>query len=180
MLKLAARFPDDDKLMLRSTIRERKRVGVDVKKYDSIVGDYLFAFQHPAVVNAICELTGMAGLEPDPTLYASGISVMGHGDFLNPHIDNSHDGDGKRYRALNLLYYVSHDWQIDYGGNLELWDSGVKREHRIWSRFNRLVVMETTNSSWHSVSKLRVDAGDAVYPIIISRRRLPAEDTTQT
>jgi Rps23 Pro-64 3,4-dihydroxylase Tpa1-like proline 4-hydroxylase len=35
---------------------------------------------------------------------------MGKGDFLNPHLDNSHDGDQKNYRAINVLYYLSENW----------------------------------------------------------------------
>ena len=36
---------------------------------------------------------------------------MTEGDFLNPHIDNSHDAKRERYRRLNLLYYVSPGWE---------------------------------------------------------------------
>jgi hypothetical protein len=32
---------------------------------------------------------------------------MPNGDFLNPKIDNSHSGERKLYRTLNLLYYVT-------------------------------------------------------------------------
>ena len=55
---------------------------------------------------------------------------MGRNGFLNPHIDNSHDGDIRLYRALNLLYYVFPSWQRSNGGNLELWDSMCGRRTR--------------------------------------------------
>ncbi|HXG63898.1 MAG TPA: 2OG-Fe(II) oxygenase [Blastocatellia bacterium] len=155
---LAQSFPDPGDLMLRSTMRERKRVGVEVRKYQPRVGEFIFAFQRPEVIQAVADITGLEGIEADPSLYASGISVMGKGDFLNPHIDNSHDGDGTRYRVLNLLFYVSPDWRLENGGNLELWDSRVRRAYPILSRFNRLVVMETHASSWHSVNRVLVDA----------------------
>ena len=158
VLSLAKGFPGQDKLMLRSTIRERKRVGVDISKYDRGVADHLFAFQQPEVVEAVAEITKLGEIEPDPTLYASGISTMCKGDFLNPHIDNSHDGDAKRYRVLNLLFYVSAGWDRDNGGNLELWDQRLRHNHTVLSKFNRLVVMETHQTSWHSVSKVLVDS----------------------
>ncbi len=78
--------------------------------------------------------------------------MMGKGDFLNPHIDNSHDSHRNRYRRVNLLYYITPDWQKDYGGNLELWDENVVNSIEIISKFNRLVVMETNKKSWHSVN----------------------------
>lgn len=154
---LARQFPDPSTLMLRSSLRERKRVGIDVKRYAPIIGEYLFAFQDPDVIRAVEEVTGLCGLETDPTLYASGISIMGKGDFLEPHLDNSHDGDGRRYRALNILFYVSPDWKPENGGNLELWDPAITRAEIILSKANRLVMMETHRANWHSVSPVRVN-----------------------
>jgi hypothetical protein len=61
------------------------------------------------------------------------------------------------YRTLNLLYYVTPDWELANGGNLELWDRDVRGNVTIESRFNRLVLMETTPCSWHSVSRISVD-----------------------
>lgn len=154
---LAEAFPSPEKLTLRSSLREHKRVGVDIRRYDPSIGECLFAFQHPEVIQAISEITQLKGLEADPTLYASGISVMGKGDFLNPHLDNSHDGDGLRYRVLNLLFYVSPGWNLENGGTLELWNSSVTKAQVILSNFNRLIVMGTDNTNWHSVSKVLVD-----------------------
>lgn len=156
--RLAARFPSPGQMMLRSSLRERKRVGVAVEDYDPTVADALFAFQDPRVVTAVNKITGHADAVADPTLYASGISVMAQGDFLNPHIDNSHDGDRRHYRVLNLLYYVSRDWSLAHGGNLELWDVDVRHRVTVESRFNRLVLMETHQTSWHSVERVRAAA----------------------
>jgi hypothetical protein len=78
--------------------------------------------------------------------------------FLNPHIDNSHDASRRYYRTLNLLYYVTPGWRAEYGGNLELWDRQVQASVTIPALFNRLVVMETTPWSWHSVSPVLADA----------------------
>jgi Rps23 Pro-64 3,4-dihydroxylase Tpa1-like proline 4-hydroxylase len=107
-------------------------------------------------VAKVAEITGLRAVEPDERLYAGGISLMGPGHYLHPHIDNSHDMDRKRYRILNLLYYTSPDWAQEYGGNLELWPNGLKATpHTIHSRFNRLLVIATNRSSRHSVSKIR-------------------------
>jgi Rps23 Pro-64 3,4-dihydroxylase Tpa1-like proline 4-hydroxylase len=144
-------------LLLKRSLRERKRVGVAVDRYDPAIGALLYAFQAPGVVDAVAAITGARGLEPDPTLYASGISVMGRGDFLDPHLDNSHDGDQRRYRVLNLLLYASPQWNPADGGNLELWDDRRRAPHTVPSLWNRLVVMETGPHSWHSVSRVRSD-----------------------
>lgn len=155
--RVAAVFPPAETLLPKVSLRERKRVGVAIERYDPVIGDLLLAFQEPAVVAAIGAVTERRDLEPDPTLYASGISVMGRGDFLNPHLDNSHDGDQRRYRALNLLLYVTPDWDPSWGGNLELWDRARRTPVTVPARFGRLVVMATGPDSWHSVSRVRGD-----------------------
>jgi Rps23 Pro-64 3,4-dihydroxylase Tpa1-like proline 4-hydroxylase len=159
---LAARvsrsFPAPADLLLKSSLRERKRVGVQVEKYDPIIADALYAFQQRPVVDIVAEITAIGGMIADPTLYAGGISVMGQDDFLNPHIDNSHDGEQKLYRVVNLLYYTSRDWKDEYGGHLELWDKAVRDPVRVACRFNRLAIMETDRASWHSVCRVTGDA----------------------
>lgn len=154
---LAGHYPDSKDLMLRSTIRENKKVGIDLSSYDRSIEEYLYAFQDEEVIKAVGEVTGVENLEPDPSFYASGISVMDKGDFLNPHLDNSHDGDQKVYRVLNILFYVGPNRDLESGGNLEIWDAEVKEKKTLVSKFNRLAVMETHQDSWHSVSKVLSD-----------------------
>ena len=59
--------------------------------------------------------------------------------------------------ADGLLYYVTPGWRLENGGNLELWDCAVRRNVTLVSQFNRLVLMETTPWSWHSVSPVVAD-----------------------
>ncbi|MEO1133538.1 MAG: 2OG-Fe(II) oxygenase family protein [Cyanobacteria bacterium J06639_1] len=54
---------------------------------------------------------------------------------------------------------MTPDWQFDRGGNLELWPQGIKETPiTLHSKFNRLVVMTTHDTSWHSVSPIVGDA----------------------
>lgn len=152
-------FPkSNDNLALRKSLRELKYVSSQMNDHAQILEESLFAFQDERIVEIVEEITELKSLEPDELLYAGGVSLMGKGHFLNPHLDNSHDKDRDRYRVLNLLYYVNPDWQISNGGNLELWPNGVdEKQITIESKFNRLVVMVTHQNSWHSVSPIMVD-----------------------
>jgi Rps23 Pro-64 3,4-dihydroxylase Tpa1-like proline 4-hydroxylase len=152
-------LPDPATLQLRDTAKERKRVGIKLENYAPEMSAILFAFQDPAVIQAVHRITALEGMEADASLYGSGVSLMAEGDFLLPHLDNSHDGDGKRYRVLNTLYYVTPDWPEDNGGNLELWDHSMKERVEVHARFNRLVLMETHTDSIHSVNKVTVPGG---------------------
>jgi Rps23 Pro-64 3,4-dihydroxylase Tpa1-like proline 4-hydroxylase len=148
-------FPKPSEMLLLKDLREFKYVGLQMNRFHPILEEIIYAFQHPGIGQLVSEITGIPNLLPDEYLYAGGISLMHQGCYLNPHLDNSHDKDRQNYRVMNLLYYVTPDWQPEYGGNLELWDRGVKQPCRtIHSRFNRLVMMVTHRSSWHSVSKV--------------------------
>lgn len=148
-------FPQKQDMLLLKDLREYKYVGIQINKFNPLISEIIYAFQHPKVVKIVSEITKIEQLFPDEYLYAGGISLMDNGCFLNPHLDNSHDKDRDKYRVLNLLYYVSPDWQEEYGGNLELWDNSLKNKCRtIHSKFNRLVIMVTNKKSLHSVSKI--------------------------
>jgi Rps23 Pro-64 3,4-dihydroxylase Tpa1-like proline 4-hydroxylase len=147
-------FPDGAGMMLKRSLRELKFVAAQMDKYHPLLEEAVYAFQAPEVVERVQAITALRALQPDPHLYAGGVSMMATGHFLNPHVDNSHDKFRKRYRVLNLLFYTSPDWSESHGGNLELWPDGPKgRPVSIVSRFNRLVVMVTHQHSWHSVSR---------------------------
>lgn len=145
-------LPKKEEYYFRNTFREKKYTFAKLDNLTNPLPDNLTdAFQSQEIIELIGEITGIDNLEGDPSLYAGGISRMDKTHFLNPHIDNSHDGDRKRYRRLNILFYVTPNISQHDGGNFELWDSKVKRSLKIPSLFNRLVVMETTKDSWHSV-----------------------------
>ena len=155
--KIAETFPPVDHMRLLDSFREKKYTSKSLEKFDPLIEDITFALQDQRVIEKVSELTDLRDAIGDPHLYAGGLSAMAPGHFLNPHIDNSHDGDQKNYRVLNLLYYVTPDWSAENGGNLELWDEGVTRPVEIPSLFNRLVLMSTNERSWHSVNKVKSD-----------------------
>ncbi len=155
--RIHAVFPRADQMRLMDSFRERKYTSKNFEQFDPLTADITFAVQDPRVVRVVERITGIKDQIPDASLYAGGLSAMGPGHFLGPHIDNSHDASRTSYRTLNLLYYVTPDWSLENGGNLELWDRDVHRKATILSAFNRLVIMETNPWSWHSVDTVRTD-----------------------
>lgn len=155
--RIHAVFPPPASMRLMDSFRERKYTTKSFEKFEPLLSDITFSVQDPRVVSIVERITGIQEQIPDAKLYAGGLSAMGRGHFLGPHIDNSHDASRRHYRTLNLLYYVTPDWSLENGGNLELWDRGVQQHATIVSGFNRLVIMETNPWSWHSVSEVKVD-----------------------
>jgi Rps23 Pro-64 3,4-dihydroxylase Tpa1-like proline 4-hydroxylase len=150
-------YPSFAEMRLLDTFREKKYTSKSLDRFDPLIADITFAFQDERVIKKVAEITGIKDPLGDPHLYAGGISAMARGHFLNPHLDNSHDGDQKNYRVLNLLYYVTPEWVPMNGGNLELWNEDVTEAVEIPSRFNRLVLMATNDKSWHSVNKVKAE-----------------------
>lgn len=154
---IAAAFPASEKMRLLDSFREKKHTSKSLNEFDPVITAITFAFQDERVIKIVAELTDIRDAVGDPHLYAGGISAMESGHFLNPHIDNSHDGERQNYRVLNLLYYVSPEWKPENGGNLELWDEKVRTRVEIPSLFNRLVLMATNDKSFHSVNEVKAE-----------------------
>lgn len=151
-------FPDKSEMSTLKSIKEFKHVSAQMNKHDKLLEDVIYAFQDSKIVNLIGEICNIPELYADDSLYAGGLSLMAKDNFLHPHLDNSHDANRQRWRVLNLLYYVTPDWDEANGGHLELWLDGPKEKPIvIQSKFNRLVVMATHNTSWHSVNKVNID-----------------------
>ncbi len=151
-------FPEVGDMTLRRSLREDKYVATQMDRYNPLLEEILFAFQEPAVLDRVGAITGLPELLPDARLYAGGISAMTKGQFLSPHIDNSHHEDLASYRVLNLLYYTTPGWTTDAGGHLQVWDEGMSGPARtLESAFNRLVVMATSTRSWHGVNPVQGD-----------------------
>lgn len=151
-------FPKPEQTTLKRSLREFKHIAAQMDKYNPILEEIIYAFQDPRIVELVGKICKIDNPLPDSNLYAGGISMMGHENYLNPHLDNSHDKDRNLWRVLNLLYYVTPDWDEKNGGNLEVWPDGLKESQiTIHSKFNRLAVMATHQGSWHSVSPVKID-----------------------
>jgi Rps23 Pro-64 3,4-dihydroxylase Tpa1-like proline 4-hydroxylase len=156
--EIFSKFPSLDEMRHMSSFREKKFTSKNFDQHDPILSDITFALQDDEVIDQIGNITKIKNQTADPTLYAGGLSAMTKDNFLSPHIDNSHNSNKDKYRTLNLLYYVTPEWKFENGGNLQLWDLNVKTNTTIHSKFNRLVLMETTPTSWHGVNKVKVDS----------------------
>jgi Rps23 Pro-64 3,4-dihydroxylase Tpa1-like proline 4-hydroxylase len=132
--------------------KERKYVCAKVETLADPIRDLVLAFADQEVANEIAKIIGKRRLEADTQLYNGGLSVMMPGDYMCPHLDNSHDYSRVRHREVVVLFYLSPGWQQDYGGHLELWNRrrGGKARMVPFSS-NRMVIMEASERSWHSV-----------------------------
>jgi len=109
----------------------------------------------PNFVNLLKELTGITNLIPDIGLHGAGWHIHGKGGKLNIHLDYSIHPKLKLQRKLNLILYLTKDWNPDWGGNLEFWthdqytNKPLECATVIKNKFNRAIIFDTTKNSWH-------------------------------
>lgn len=107
-------------------------------------------FNSAAVIDFLEALTGVEHLVPDPHYAGGGLHQIVRGGFLKVHADFNHHPRLDLERRLNLLLYLNRDWRDEWGGHLELWDTGMTAVvERIAPIFNRCVVFSTTSFSYH-------------------------------
>lgn len=129
------------------------------KKYAKNTFDGLSAYQTlfetlqtDDFVNKISQITGISGIEADPYLHGAGIHYHPRGGKLDMHLDYSiHPKSGKE-RRINIILYLNRDWNVEYGGDLQLWNSEFTQcEARISPKFNSAVIFRTSDISYHGL-----------------------------
>jgi hypothetical protein len=81
-----------------------------------------------------------------------GYHLIEPGGYLAMHADFSRSPATRKYRWLNMLVYLNHDWGPENGGELQLWDDDGPAVSVV-PEFNRTVVFRTSGSSWHGHPK---------------------------
>jgi len=111
------------------------------------------------VVEKMSTLCGIE-LKADFGLHGGGWHIHGDGGKLNPHLDYSIHPKLGLQRKLNLILYLSSDWKEEYGGHLGLWSNDTnsnqpaKLEREVAVGFNKALIFDTTQSSWHGISRI--------------------------
>tara|TARA_B100001079_G_C16395803_1_gene509013 strand:- start:1578 stop:2300 length:723 start_codon:yes stop_codon:yes gene_type:complete len=114
-------------------------------------------FCSPQFVEIIKTISGIKNLYPDYGLHGGGWHMHGTGGNLNIHKDYSIHSKLGLQRKLNLIVYLSKDWNPEWGGALEFWSHNEKTnkplrlEKSIDCVYNRAVLFDTTQNSWHGL-----------------------------
>ena len=101
---------------------------------------------------------GLKGIKlfQDNGLNGGGWHIHTKGGKLNTHLDYSLHPKLKLQRKLNIIVYLNSNWQNDWGGHLGLWGNENDQKpgdlvKSIEPIFNRAVIFDTTQNSWHGL-----------------------------
>ncbi len=153
---LADAFPGPDHPgFLRRDYREQsarlgqlQRTGFD--GVDPALRHLLAELSGMAFLDFLSTLTGIEGLIPDAHFRGAGPSLTLPGGHLALHADFNRDRTRHLERKLTVLYYLSKDWEAEWGGALELWDEARSRcDASYLPQLDRLLVMAHGEAYWH-------------------------------
>lgn len=161
--KLIEDFPRFDP---RNAINEFGEVGgkAVVEKIDQISSFYEKFFNYiksNEFLDVMTALTAIPGLVPDPgSMYGGGTHENLHNQELDPHVDFNYLDPHKLHRRLNLLIFLNKEWEEEWGGSVEFHSNPRDpKQNKIKSflpSFNRCVVFETNERSWHGFRRIQV------------------------
>jgi 2-oxoglutarate-Fe(II)-dependent oxygenase superfamily protein len=111
---------------------------------------FIFQLNAALFLQFLEQLTGIDGLIPDSHLLGGGLHQSERGGKLGVHADFNWHKKLKLDRRINILIYLNKHWKEEYGGHLELWSKDMQRRvHKILPVFNRCVIFNTTDYSFH-------------------------------
>ena len=158
-------FPSyEDALKMGKTftaVNERGKVQLtDSSKFAEPVAELNRDLAAPEFLGLLGHAFDMPNVLPDDKLIGGGIHQTGPRGHLDVHVDFNYIADRQLHRRLNILIYFNKDWDPSWGGNIELWDKDVKNcVHSFTPSFNRCVVFETNEISFHGVSAVKCPEG---------------------
>jgi 2OG-Fe(II) oxygenase superfamily len=129
---------------------EKKLALPHIERLPPLLQEMLHAFNSSEFTAFLERLTGITGLCADPEFYGGGLHQIERGGKLDIHADFNVHPHSQLDRRINAILYMNPGWKPEYGGHLELWDAEMTRACcRVLPTFNRLVIFNTTDWSYH-------------------------------
>lgn len=158
--RLVQEFPPYEDARFRNPLGQRgKAHREDVRALGPAYARLDDCAKSPEFLRWLETVTGVSSLLYDPEYVGGGTHENLHGMDLEPHVDfNIHPRTGL-HRRLNLLVYFT-DWPAEWGGQLGLHSNALEPERdkveSVALKRNRCVLFETSDRSWHGVSRIRL------------------------
>lgn len=165
----------------KSTVERIRGLGPAYAALDDLI-------QTQPFLDLIGRITGIDNLLYDPWYFGGGTHENRSGQDLDAHIDFNRHPVESWHRRLNLIVYLNPAWHDAWGGSLELHSdprSDRDRVTTITPLFNRCVIFETTEWSWHGFPRIRIpvehtDVSRRSVALYFYTRERPAEERAAT
>ncbi len=138
-------------------VNEKRKIQVtDSSTFAEPIAELNRLLATPEFLDTMSYVFDIPHLLADDALVGGGMHQTGPRGHLDVHIDFNYIPERELHRRLNILIYLNKDWKPEWGGHIELWDREVKVCHHSSSPiFNRCVVFETSEISYHGVTAVK-------------------------
>ena len=125
--KIESEFPSAEQMAGRfdGEIQGGKFTESDWSKFGPVTQAFVSACNSGPFLNALSNLTGIAGLISDPYLAGGGQHQTVRGGRLKVHSDFNVHPFLNLTRQLNMIVYLNESWDEAWGGGLELWNQDM-------------------------------------------------------
>jgi Rps23 Pro-64 3,4-dihydroxylase Tpa1-like proline 4-hydroxylase len=143
--------PDTDAWIQYKHQNENKQGMTKRELFPPYLGEVADELNSPEFVAWLSQLTGIPGLQADPSLEGGGLHQSGRGGFLNVHTDFSHHHYHKNWRRrINRILYLNDGWQEQWGGSIELWEPTMRScVAKYPPMLNHALIFNTDDKSFH-------------------------------
>jgi hypothetical protein len=185
--RLLDEFPSFEERFAMGEMGEvgRKATRKDVRNISDAYREVDDFIKTPEFLNLMSEITGIPDLLYDSEYHGGGTHENLNGQGLYTHVDFNYHPKGW-HRRLNLIVYLSSEWEQEWGGNLELhsnpWDPSADTAKSVPAAFNQGVLFETNEFSWHGFPPIdlpedRRDLSRKSFAIYLYSLDRPADQT---
>jgi hypothetical protein len=109
--------------------------------------DHLKSFEFLTFLTMV---TGIENLVPDPFYYGAGLHHTLRGGYLGVHLDYNFNPYLQMWRRVNVFVYLNEGWNPEWKGDLQFWNADQSELLlSIAPLFNRLVIFEASEHTWH-------------------------------
>ena len=134
----------------KSTVEKIRGLGPSYEALDDLV-------QSRDFLDLIGRITGIPHLLYDPWYFGGGTHENRQGQDLDAHVDFNRHPVEHWHRRLNLIVYLNRVWDDAWGGSLQLHSDPRSPDDRVTTitpLYNRAVIFETTERSWHGFRRI--------------------------
>jgi Rps23 Pro-64 3,4-dihydroxylase Tpa1-like proline 4-hydroxylase len=144
-----------------NSLNERNKVQVtDATYFPQPLRELNDALASQQFLDTLSQLFQIPSLLADSELVGGGLHQTGPRGHLDVHVDFNYIAARQLHRRLNILIYFNENWRPEWGGKLELWNNDVTEcIHSLDPKFNRCVIFETSEISFHGVTAVTCPDG---------------------
>ena len=159
-LNLSNEFPDYNDPNIWSVYRnaiENKKLTPHWDLFSAKTYQAFTLMNKPEFVEKIKLITGIPNLIADYGMHGGGWHMHTRGGKLNMHKDYSIHPKLGMERRINIIIYMTPDWQEEWNGGLEFWSHDAEKNlpkecvTKVFNKFNRAVLFDTADNSWHGL-----------------------------